>query len=211
MARVEGHILLALDLLKYVKYDVSMKELRIARERRGLSQRELARRAGLSFRGVQLIERPGHDPRISSLGQISGALGLPSEGMATLAAGFFLEDGGSFRTASIRMLVDGFDSWMIHLFDAVDAFRRVPDIGLVRSAPAEEIDPGLRALIASTVETLCDEAELGSPGWCRGIEPLKYPWFVAGVENLKASALIESPVRYRKRNLFVLGNFLTRA
>jgi hypothetical protein len=31
------------------------------------------------------------------------------------------------------------------------------------------------------------------------------------VENLKASALVESPVHYRKRKIFVLANFLERA
>jgi hypothetical protein len=37
------------------------------------------------------------------------------------------------------------------------------------------------------------------------------PWFVAGIENLKASALVESPVQFRRNNIFVLGNFLSRA
>jgi hypothetical protein len=40
---------------------------------------------------------------------------------------------------------------------------------------------------------------------------LPAPWFVAGVENLKASALVESPVQFRRNNVFVLGNFLARA
>jgi hypothetical protein len=43
------------------------------------------------------------------------------------------------------------------------------------------------------------------------VEALDSPWFVAGIENLKASALVESPVRFRKRNIFVLANFLERA
>ncbi len=63
----------------------------------------------------------------------------------------------------------------------------------------------------STVETVCAEVSLPSPGWCCGVEALDSPWFVAGIENLKASALIESPVRFRKRNIFVLANFLDRA
>ena len=39
---------------------------------------------------------------------------------------------------------------------------------------------------------------------------LDKPWFVSGFENLKSTALIESPLNFRKRNIFVLGNFLTR-
>lgn len=40
---------------------------------------------------------------------------------------------------------------------------------------------------------------------------LPEPWFVAGVENLKATALVESPLPFRRNNIFVLGNFLSRA
>ena len=46
---------------------------------------------------------------------------------------------------------------------------------------------------------------------CAGVGALATPWFVAGVENLKALALVESPTHFRKRNIFVLGNFLSRA
>jgi hypothetical protein len=36
------------------------------------------------------------------------------------------------------------------------------------------------------------------------------PWFVAGMENLKAIAVAESPLRFRIRKIFVLENFLSR-
>jgi len=120
------------------------------------------------------------------------------------------EDGRSFRSASLRMLRDGFESWRVHVFDAVDAFRRNPGEGLVRSAPDDNLHPRLGALTASTVEMLCAEVQLPVPAWCCGIAALERPWFVAGLENLKASALVESPARYRKRNIFVLANFLER-
>lgn len=188
-----------------------MKAVLTARQRQGVSQRALARRAGLSFRGLQLLEMQGHDPRISSLVKVSGALGLPAGGIPALIGGFFLEDGCSFRSASVRMLTDGFESWTVHLFDSVDAFRRRPDPGRLRAGPVDGLHQRLRALIASTVETLCAEVALPRPEWCRGMEALNSPWFVAGIENLKASALVESPVWFRKRGIFVLGNFLERA
>ncbi|NCO37375.1 MAG: hypothetical protein COZ06_23865 [Armatimonadetes bacterium CG_4_10_14_3_um_filter_66_18] len=43
------------------------------------------------------------------------------------------------------------------------------------------------------------------------LPPLPEPWFVSGIENLKATALVESPTHFRKRRIFVLGNFLERA
>jgi len=187
-----------------------MKAVRAARLRQGVSQRALAKRAGLSFRGLQLIETPEHDPRISSLDKVSGALGLPAAGIPALLDRFFLEDGRSFCSASVRIFADGFESWTIHLFDSIDAFRRDPNPSLISSNPVDEVHTSIRALIASTVEAVCAEFSLPSPPWCRAVEALKKPWFVAGIENLKASSLVESPVQFRKRNIFVLANFLER-
>jgi hypothetical protein len=104
-----------------------------------------------------------------------------------------------------------FGSWKVHLFDLVDRFRRDRDTRLIESGPIADLDGRLLALLASTVETLCDECGAPPPSWCRGILALARPWFVSGIENLKAMALVESPVRFRTRNIFVLGNFLSRA
>lgn len=40
---------------------------------------------------------------------------------------------------------------------------------------------------------------------------LKDPWFVTGIENLKAIAIVESPVFFRRRKIFTLQNFPGRA
>lgn len=185
-----------------------MKRLR---KERKLSQRALAARAGLSFKGLQLLERPGQDPRLSSLDKLAKALGLP-EGAARRAAERLLAlPPDSAAAASMAMLLDGPDSWKLHLFNFVDAFRRRPGRELVEAPPDPDLGPKLRALLAGTAETLCAEAGIEPPEWTAGVGPLKRPWFPAGVENLKALALVESPVRFRMRNVFVLANFLDRA
>jgi hypothetical protein len=38
----------------------------------------------------------------------------------------------------------------------------------------------------------------------------KDPWFVSGMENINAIALVESPLQFRIRKIFVLENFLIR-
>jgi transcriptional regulator with XRE-family HTH domain len=48
--------------------------LRIIRESRGLSRRELARRAGVPLSNVYLIEDGLSDPRASTLLKLAGAL-----------------------------------------------------------------------------------------------------------------------------------------
>lgn len=188
-----------------------MRQLRLKREERGLSQRDLARRAGVAYKTLQLLESGGHDPRWSTLAKIVGVLSPGRPGLeAELAR---LLGGGEDSVAGISraILEEGESSWELRLFEFVDAFRRKPDPRRVLQAP----DPGsshrLQALLASTVESLCAQTRVPVPWWCAGVPPLPEPWFVSGVENLKASALVEAPAQFRRRNIFVLANFLDRA
>lgn len=179
--------------------------MRAARETAGLSQRALAARAGVAFRTVQLIEAGRHDARLSTVEKLAAALRLPASPepfplLRDTAAG-----------AADAVLRDGFDSWKVPLFDFVDAFRRSPDASQVERAPSIRSDPRLLALLAAVVETLCSEGGLSAPWWCAGIRPLTQPWFIAGLENLKASALVESPAAFRRRGVFVMSGFLDRA
>ena len=188
-----------------------MEAIRNARRRRDLSQRELATRAGLSFRGYQLLEKPGHNPRLESIEKAAAALDLPIAGPRAVLSGFLSTPPASIRMAGYRILSDGPASWTVHLFDFVDAFRREPSPELVEQPPPSAVAERLKALIAGTAEALCREAAVHEPPWCQAVPALTGPWFVSGVENLKASAIAESPLPFRRRNVFVLGNFLARA
>ena len=127
---------------------------------------------------------------------ISGALTEPPE---------------SLFCASLRILEDGEQSWRRHLLDCVDAVRRSGTAALLATPPATELSARLRALAAGIAETLAAECGTTAPEWTSGVGPLDQPWFVSGYESLKASALLESPVPFRSRNVFVLANFLERA
>ena len=188
-----------------------MKLLQEIRKTRHLSQRKLAVSAGLSFGCVQRMEGDAHNWRVASMRRVAQALNLPTGGLDFFIARYLTIVSDSVEDVSLRIHGEGFGTWPTHLFNFVDRFRRHPESELIRRAPVQELDPRLLALIASTVESLCAEAGCGVPDWCRGIPGLYAPWFVAGVENLKALALVESPAAFRKRNLFVLGNFLDRA
>jgi len=187
-----------------------MISIKLAREARRWSQRNFAEKAFLSFKGLQLLEQPGHNARLSSLIKAASALGLPGGGIAGIVERFIGLHPDSAEVASYRILEDGEDSWKFHLFNFVDAFRRSRDSSLISSAPTDMLRDRILCLLASTVESLCNELEYNAPSWCAGIGSLKMPWFVAGVENLKAMALVESPAEFRNRNIFVLGNFLER-
>ena len=116
----------------------------------------------------------------------------------------------SIQSISCRIRQEGEASWKWNLFEFVDAFRLQPSGAQVQSPPDSGVTDRMRALLASCVESLCEERGMACPAWCRETAPLAHPWFVSGIENLKAMALVESPVHFRKRNIFVLANFLDR-
>lgn len=101
------------------------------------------------------------------------------------------------------------ENWSIYLMDFVDDFRYYKDPRAIEE-PFELSNEKFDALLASTVEYLCDELHIPPPEWVKNVPACKEPWFVSGLENLKAIALSESPVHFRLRKIFVLENFLER-
>jgi hypothetical protein len=100
-------------------------------------------------------------------------------------------------------------NWAIYLMDFVDDFRRYKDLRML-DEPLARFDERFDALLASTAEALCDEIKVTPPLWLATVPACFKPWFVSGMENLKAIALAESPTRFRIRKIFVLENFLSR-
>jgi hypothetical protein len=99
---------------------------------------------------------------------------------------------------------------MVYLMDFVDDFRYYKDPAVI-AQPTQGLDERWSALVASTVEYLCQEQKMESPSWARRVPACRDPWFVSGMENLKAIAIAESPLPFRLRKIFVLENFLSRA
>lgn len=93
----------------------------------------------------------------------------------------------------------------------VDEFRRTLDVRLIFLPPPSELDKSLSAMLSSIVLYLCDEAEIEAPTWAKKRVDLPTPWFVSETESLKAMAILESPLVFRRNNIFVLENFLERA
>ncbi len=99
--------------------------------------------------------------------------------------------------------------WQIPLMDFVDEFRRTKNAEIIQK-PFQAGNEQFDALVASTIEYVCDEQGVEAPVWVWAVPACQQPWFVSGVENLKATALVESPVYFRRCKIFVLGNFLDR-
>ncbi len=101
------------------------------------------------------------------------------------------------------------EHWEIPFMDFVDDFRRNRDTTFLQE-PFTLDNERIDALLASTVEYLCDEMGLEIPEWTEDVPGCMAPWFVSGLENLKAITIVESPLRFRMRKIFVLENFLYR-
>ncbi len=102
------------------------------------------------------------------------------------------------------------DNWEIPFMDFVDDFRYYKDYSAI-ARPFKCDNERFDAILASTIEYLCHEQGLDVPQWTKDVSSCKKPWFVSGMENLKAIALVESPLEFRIRKIFVLENFLNRA
>ena len=101
------------------------------------------------------------------------------------------------------------EHWSVYLMDFVDDFRYYKDVWAVEE-PIVLTGDRMDALLAATAETLCKELGLKAPAWLASVPPCQIPWFVSGLENLKAIALAESPLPFRWRRIFVTEGFLSR-
>ena len=101
------------------------------------------------------------------------------------------------------------DHWRVYLMDFVDDFRYYKDPRMM-AEPFAMSDERTDALLASTAEALADELGLEAPKWLSSVPACHDPYFVSGLENLKAISIVESPLRFRIRKIFVLENFLSR-
>lgn len=187
-----------------------MKSISALRKSLPVSQRAFARKAGISYKSLQLVEGAHHDVRLSTLTKIARAFHYPQNVFKSYLSKFFELPHDSITMISRQMVETRSPDWKILLFNFVDAFRKKRESKYICEPPSEGLSPPIKAVLASTTESLCGELGLDVPWWCASVEPLPEPYFVAGVENLKALSLVEAPAHFRKRNVFVLQNFLDR-
>jgi transcriptional regulator with XRE-family HTH domain len=86
------------------------KAIQTSRQRRGLSQGELAKLAGLSVSYLSMLENSKRDPTVSTVGKIAAALNVPVEILFFLAAekgelaGLNKELAGQLALAALELL-----------------------------------------------------------------------------------------------------------
>lgn len=178
-----------------------MNILAIQKAAREFGLLKLSKRTGLARSYLYKVIEGTSSPTLETFGKITSALGFEVEFRRQPLV-------DSVRDVSEKAL-DG--NWKIHFFNFVDALRRSKNPELIAEPPVKTLGERERALLASITYQLCLELELDIPSWAKEKYVLKEPWFVSGIENLKAMAIVESPVSFKRNNIFVLDNFLARA
>lgn len=200
-------VLLKIPWRSFLKYQYQFAIKQLAKKRGPYSERSLATKAGLSRSGLRPLMAREINIRVDSIAKL--ALQLDRD-IYILATSPTTNSDLSTIALSYKISHDGFDSWKVHLMDFVDEFRRTLDPQLFILEPTKKLHPKLMALLASTVLFLSHEAQIDPPTWALKNYFLQAPWFVSGMQSLKAIALVESPLFFRKNNIFVLNNFLER-
>jgi hypothetical protein len=103
------------------------------------------------------------------------------------------------------------------LGDFLDAFYRAPDVEAL--APEPEFLQGTvpkgevwDAFLAATAEYLARKYHFTVPTWTGShLRQLRRPYFPIEAPQFRATLLLESPMEFRSRNLFVTANALSRA
>ena len=104
-----------------------------------------------------------------------------------------------------------------HLADFLHEFDARPTAAMLESRP-QLLAPLFAggdicdAYLAATAATLAARLGESTPEWANQPERyLRTPWFASPVTAMRACLLLESPARFRERNLFVTGNALSVA
>ncbi len=189
-----------------MNYSLPFRNLRV-REKE--SEEAAARRASISRLTLRLLEANAGNPTLDSLNRVA-ALYHKNLKLLLLPSGECLSEYSTVGV-SMKVSIEGFSTWKLHFMEWVDQFRKTLDPRLLLLPPVSALEPRLQSLLCSITCALCGESEQEPPTWTFRSFYLPHPWFVAEVETLKATALVESPLAFRKNNIFVLGNFLSRA
>lgn len=171
------------------------------RARLGLSVRDLARLAGISYPTVSRIEHGHEQPRWDTIEKLFNVLG------GTLPAG-----GG--ETRSVLRLADLCDA---RTFDATGTehpdwvrFRALADqivahpklvAQTIGPEPAPSGSSLIDNLLAAIAEKVADDTGIARPKWVRNRPPLDHPWTVIARPAKQAEAALSTPTQFARRGL----------
>jgi transcriptional regulator with XRE-family HTH domain len=183
--------------------------IREERTRLGLSTRDLARLAGVSYPTISRIENEREQPRWSTLQKIFDVLGhplMPSPSprnqprLADMADAWTADATGTHHPdwARLRGLIDQLRLRPTLLAEAIAV------------EPPRSNSELLDTLLAAIAEKLADDAGVSRPQWTRTRPPLRLPWSVAARPSKQAEAEKAAPAQFVSRGLMIPASTLWR-
>lgn len=186
------------------------------RQRAGLTQSELARRAGTSQPTLARYESGELVPRFETLTRLAAA----AEHTMVVTMQPEIRRGAltiDEVASDLRSLIDsdGVAALWRRLLDFVDDFRGSSHAGkvwLIEVPPQLIGDQRVDAAIAGIVEMLCSEASISVPLWANQLERFVAPWwFVNDLPGFEAMALRDTPFTLARHGVFVNEGAFSRA
>lgn len=121
----------------------------------------------------------------------------------------YLRGRTSVRQATQRVVFG--EDWQIAYFDFVDSFLATKSEYLMNEKPMDGLEIKPLALICAIVMQLCEESSIQAPEWAKLSLELEQPWFISKFKSLRAISLVDSPIYFKRNNIFVGDDFLKRA
>ncbi len=119
------------------------------------------------------------------------------------------------EVAQLTLRGDSFDRCLANFLDEFydrPSFAAISESPKLLSPTRGELGRIQDSYLAATAEELARRYSLTFPDWIAGEErKMHRPWFASPLGSLRAILLLESPVSFRARNLFVSENVLSRA
>ena len=174
--------------------------VRSARERRGLSQRALAERAGVEQSTIARIELGEADPAYSTVVRLLDAAGFrlpdPEPSLPTLAEA--ATGGEQIDWTMLRSVADQ--------AERDPASVRV----LIGGEPAPTANTVVRTILAAVAAHLAEQAGIRAPAWARRTPPLDHPWHPEGTPRMVRQTIAETPPVIARYNVWIRASALHR-
>lgn len=174
--------------------------IRAERARLGISTRDLARLAGVSYPTISRIENGHAEPRWSTLAKVFEVLGHPlapststrkQTRLADLSEAWSADAMGKEHPDWVRLrgLAD-----QVTLRPALVAQAILPE-------PPRSTSPVMDTLLAAMAEKLADDAGIARPRWTRQRPPLQKPWSVETRPSKRDELQVPEP--FLRRGLLI--------
>jgi len=190
--------------------------IRDARQAAGITQLELAARAGTAQPAVAAYESGGKTPNLATLERLLGACEHDVEVLARPR----LRRGAASLSELAQIieqdLEQGHEQDALRLlFGFADDFRgssRPGGIALMADEPASTGDARFDAALAGLAEFFAAEGTIPAPAWVDGVDRFVEPWwFVASRPAFHAYTLANTPAVFARHGVFIAREVFDRA